>query len=216
MIHETATFARHIMYKNIENWIDSKGHISVKSIGKTVGGVSPLIAKFPNTKWEVSNNFVYKDISQLEWGLHPDFNMDNLSLSRLPVDVEALPWNDNSIDIIIADQVLEHVKHPWIAAEEMVRVLKKRGIIICTTTFLVKWHLPAHYFGFTTQGLSVLFNRFLINHEIGSWGNDLANNVLNYQPKTRNMCVPGNRTLEKLANVNDPESAYVVWICGRK
>ena len=41
-----------------------------------------------------------------------------------------LPFDDNSIDLIVSGQTLEHVKNPFKSVTEMVRVLKKESYII--------------------------------------------------------------------------------------
>ena len=38
-----------------------------------------------------------------------------------------LPFDDNSIDIIISGQSIEHMSHPWLMMEEIGRILKNEG-----------------------------------------------------------------------------------------
>lgn len=48
------------------------------------------------------------------------------------VSKEALPFDDSTFDIVIALEVLEHLKGPQYAIEEVQRVLKKDGRFICS------------------------------------------------------------------------------------
>src|SRR6267143_663326 len=46
-------------------------------------------------------------------------------------DVESLSNMEGSFDVVVLDQVLEHLKHPWTAVGEIRRVLRPNGICIC-------------------------------------------------------------------------------------
>lgn len=71
---------------------------------------------------------------------------------------EDLPFEDNSLDAVFSFAVLEHVKYPFRAAEEMCRVLKPGGKIAVCAAFLQPVHaFPHHYFNMTSAGLKVLF-----------------------------------------------------------
>lgn len=50
-----------------------------------------------------------------------------------------LPFDDNSIDVVISGQCLEHVDRPWLLMKEIGRVLKKEGY--CFVTAPAKWHI---------------------------------------------------------------------------
>ena len=39
-------------------------------------------------------------------------------------DIEDMPFEDGEFDFVFCTQVLEHVPHPWIALEEIKRILK--------------------------------------------------------------------------------------------
>lgn len=74
---------------------------------------------------------------------------------------EALPFKDNSFDMVISNAVLEHVFDPFKCAQEIVRVLKPGGRLIAGVPFLQPIHgYPHHYYNMSIQGLSTLFSRF--------------------------------------------------------
>ncbi|RTL25570.1 MAG: SAM-dependent methyltransferase [Burkholderiales bacterium] len=51
------------------------------------------------------------------------------------IDLEALPFADNSLDLIICNHILEHVHHPDKALSEIHRALKPGGIVIAQTPY---------------------------------------------------------------------------------
>jgi ubiquinone/menaquinone biosynthesis C-methylase UbiE len=52
----------------------------------------------------------------------------------------SIPLSHNSIDVIIASDVLEHLVNPYVFISEMFRVLKPGGYIILDTPNLASWH----------------------------------------------------------------------------
>jgi SAM-dependent methyltransferase len=75
---------------------------------------------------------------------------------------ESLPFVDDSFEAVISIAVLEHVRDPFTSAQEMVRVLKPGGELICCVPFLQPLHgYPHHYYNMTQEGLRNLFERQL-------------------------------------------------------
>jgi SAM-dependent methyltransferase len=65
---------------------------------------------------------------------------------------EALPFGDDSFDVVYSSNVLEHVVDPWRLADEMVRVVKPGGIVaVSYTLWFGPWGghetSPWHYLG---------------------------------------------------------------------
>jgi len=68
---------------------------------------------------------------------------------------------NNSIDIIFCLDVLEHVKNPFNAIEEIKRILKKGGLFIGSTPFMIPIHEePYDFYRFTKYGIINLFKNF--------------------------------------------------------
>jgi SAM-dependent methyltransferase len=65
---------------------------------------------------------------------------------------------DNTYDVVFSMDVLEHVKYPWKAAKESIRITKPGGLIIHRTLFAYRYHpCPEDYWRYTSQGLELLF-----------------------------------------------------------
>ena len=71
---------------------------------------------------------------------------------------ERLPFRDGVFDAVFSFNVLEHVRDPFAAASELIRVLKPGGELYTVVPFLQPYHaFPHHYFNMTAQGLARLF-----------------------------------------------------------
>jgi SAM-dependent methyltransferase len=72
--------------------------------------------------------------------------------------LEDIPRPDDSYDVVINTQVLEHVEYPQKVIDELYRILKPGGKLFLTTnqTFWVH-HSPYNYYFFTRHGLQSLF-----------------------------------------------------------
>jgi SAM-dependent methyltransferase len=68
---------------------------------------------------------------------------------------------DCSVDGVVCIEVLEHVKHPHLALQELHRIMKPGGIFVGSTPFLLGIHDQPHdYFRYTRHGLELLFDKF--------------------------------------------------------
>jgi SAM-dependent methyltransferase len=72
-------------------------------------------------------------------------------------DAIALPFPDNSFDLVLCLETLEHCDEPWKVTSEIERVSKKNGGIILSSQQNFPLHMhPSDYFRFTPYGLSSL------------------------------------------------------------
>jgi SAM-dependent methyltransferase len=61
-------------------------------------------------------------------------------------------------DAVYSNNVFEHLRRPWVAAKNIVALLKPGGICITITPFSLRYHeSPADYFRYTHTGLASLF-----------------------------------------------------------
>lgn len=60
-------------------------------------------------------------------------------------DAHDLPFRDNSVDVIYAAAVWEHLAFPQLASQEAARVLKPGGYFLGSSSFLEPWHDESYY-----------------------------------------------------------------------
>lgn len=70
--------------------------------------------------------------------------------------------NDNFLeyfDLVYSNNVFEHLSNPFIAVQNIEKLLKPGGIVITIAPFSIRYHeCPSDYFRFTHKGLEQLFN----------------------------------------------------------
>lgn len=111
-------------------------------------------------------------------------------------------------DVVICEQVLEHVADPDAALRTLRGMTRPGGWLLVSTPFLLRIHgAPDDYWRFTPSGLKVLLERqgFVVE-KMASWGNRAAvvSNLRrwsHYRP-WRSLC-------------NDDELPVVVWAIAR-
>ncbi len=104
------------------------------------------IGKIPNIKW-YAMDFDTNYVANTEFSFWGD-------ICNCPQVL------DNSYDLIYICNVLEHVKEPWNAGNECVRVCKPGGLILASSPFSWYYHQhPVDFWRFTHDGLQYLFER---------------------------------------------------------
>lgn len=78
-------------------------------------------------------------------------------------DAHNLPFNNESFEVVVCSEMLEHADNPQKVISEIERVLKPGGRVVLTTRFAYPVHdVPNDYWRFTPQGLQKLFSAFEI------------------------------------------------------
>jgi SAM-dependent methyltransferase len=136
--------------KILKNYFDSKAILKVLNIGaktkinKDYDWINNLSKGIDVYNLEYDKNFVIP-------------NDDHYILGDI-CDCPSL--QDNFFDIVYMVNVLEHVKEPWKAADECIRVCKKNGIIIVSAPFAWYYHKhPIDFWRFSPDCLEFLFSR---------------------------------------------------------
>jgi SAM-dependent methyltransferase len=95
--------------------------------------------------------------------LHPKImNLDIIPGDQIDIVgyAENIPCGDDSFDLIITQECLEHVKDPFKAMNEIYRVLKKGGKLYVQLPFIIGYHPgPADFWRFTVEGIEELVVR---------------------------------------------------------
>jgi SAM-dependent methyltransferase len=67
---------------------------------------------------------------------------------------------DNTFDVCFSNYVFEHLKQPWLAAEECIRITKKGGLLIHLLPFSWRYHpVPVDFYRYTHDGIAYLFEK---------------------------------------------------------
>jgi SAM-dependent methyltransferase len=70
------------------------------------------------------------------------------------------PTRDDSFDVVLATETLEHVADPAVFLAETQRCLRPGGRLILTVPFAARWHyIPHDYWRFTPSGLAQLLGK---------------------------------------------------------
>lgn len=81
-------------------------------------------------------------------------DITNSKYTNIVADIHKLPFKERSFDGCICNAVLEHVKQPEVALNELNRVLKHNGMLWVSVPFLQHIHADYDFRRFTGQGLA--------------------------------------------------------------
>ena len=129
-----------------------------------------------------------------------------------------LPFDDDSFDAVVSDQVLEHIEgDPYLAFEELFRILKPNGIALHATCFVYPIHgAPSDFWRFTPNALKLLASPYADILESGGWGNPyvwpFVAMGLRFEPIPECRRHPAHW----LATYNNPEWPISTWVLARK
>jgi SAM-dependent methyltransferase len=63
-----------------------------------------------------------------------------VEVATLNLETDRFPWADGSMDIVVANQVFEHLKNVWLAMSEIARVLRPDGYFVISVPNLASLH----------------------------------------------------------------------------
>lgn len=95
------------------------------------------------------------------------------SLSYPAFDICAPSVAASEADLVICEQVLEHVRDPYLAVRNLCRLVRPGGGVLVSTPFLVRIHdHPEDHWRFTPSGMRLLLEAAGLEVEwVRSWGN---------------------------------------------
>jgi SAM-dependent methyltransferase len=128
------------------------------------------------------------------------------------LDICAGPLQDEKFDIVIAEQVFEHLLWPYRAVRHVYQMLNEDGVFLLTTPFLIKIHqYPVDCSRWTELGIRHLLAEGGFNIDLittGSWGNRAC---IKANWKQWKIYHPWRHTLN-----NEPDFPVVVWALARR
>ena len=104
----------------------------------------------------VRNGF---DVKGVDKNITPLSDMD---IRECDLEKDILPFNDNSFDWVYSKSVIEHISNTHHFIQEIYRVLKPDGAVVCLTPdwgtdYKIFWDDPTHVKPFTRRGLQKAF-----------------------------------------------------------
>lgn len=175
---------RHAMYLDIQRVLPE---LALSGTGIEFGGTNRVIQQYcPNVTFDVR-----------EYPQYDILNHDS--------------WSD--CDVMVADQILEHVSEPWKVFEHAAKYVRKAAII--TVPFLIGIHpCPDDFWRMTPSAIRHMAENAgeWANVYIGTWGSTAVNNwhslYNDSQSLINNISEQEWRCeLEK----NDPAKPFVIW-----
>jgi SAM-dependent methyltransferase len=179
--YDTTHITRTVAYRAIDSFLD---HLPV--------GEMDALEIAAGWKWR---SRAWRSFSEMNW---PEYDICDDVL-------------DSRFDIVIADNVWEHLLHPYRAARHALEMLRPSGIFINITPFMIRHHpIPVDCTRWTELGM----RNFLADAgfdaeriETGSWGNAGAVKA-NFHRWAR--------TGWRRRLPNDPSFPVTVWAIARK
>ena len=155
-------------------------HRAVSGMETRTSSVHPLQRFFVRMVYATQNSSrrvqralvpLLQGLKQNEWGvnigagdtrLHPQ--VINIDIYLTPsIDIvtknQDLPFADDTLSLVVSQEVLEHLPYPEQTVSEALRVLRPGGLFYCQVPFIIGYHPgPEDYWRFTKEGLRRLFS----------------------------------------------------------
>lgn len=179
--YDKTHITRTIAYRAVDQWIVERGADQLDTLEISAGW-----------KWR---DHGWRSYTEMNWPAH-DICKDVL---------------DQQFDLIIADNVWEHLQYPYRAAKHVHAMLKPGGHFINITPFMIRYHpIPIDCTRWTEKGMVHFLEECGFNPdkiETGSWGNEAAVKA-NFHS--------WGRTGWRRSLPNDPRFPVTVWAIAQK
>jgi SAM-dependent methyltransferase len=63
-----------------------------------------------------------------------------IDVAAIDLERDTFPWEDGSFDVVVCNQVLEHLKNIWLAVAQIRRVLRPGGLLVVSVPNLSSLH----------------------------------------------------------------------------
>lgn len=181
---------RYFLYQNLYQQLGDL--VNLTGQGIIFGGPTIISKFFPNITWTIL-----------------DYSKDKIDITQIDTSQVTQKYN-----LVVADQVLEHVTHPWLVPENICKILTSNGYCIMATPFMCQVHgYPIDCYRFTELGLTNLFESHFKKVFSGSYGNLYVINLRIHQQKDMKV---NEFKSNKYVLINDKQYPINVWYCGQR
>ena len=177
-----ADYWRAVMYSSLKEQLAGLG---LSGSGVEFGGSNGIIQSYcPGVSWETRG--------------YPPFNV-----------LDSSSW-DKEWDVVVLDQILEHVERPWEVFDHIGRTCKTA---IITVPFLIGVHpCPTDYWRMTPQAIEMLASPHFSKIDTRSWGNTEVNFLHSeYDITGVMMANTEERVWREGLESNDEYKPFVIW-----
>jgi ubiquinone/menaquinone biosynthesis C-methylase UbiE len=179
-----------VRQKILSSWIKSIEGKKIIEVGAGTGLDSIYFAKKGASVTCLDNSTEALDLCK------KNFDMNNVHATFTQADVQNLPLDTASYDVVYSAGLLEHFKDPRSVINEMVRITKKGGFIICFVPQTLSW--------WTIKKIPLIKN----NTWFGGWETNYSYFSLRRIFKRRDTCIVGVRGLHILVTPVDYYAKY--------
>jgi SAM-dependent methyltransferase len=149
--------------------------------------------------------------------------LENVAVERASYPERDLGHLDDlpadSVDFVMADQVLEHVEAgPFAAFAESRRVVRPGGHVVFTTCLMNEVHqAPMDFWRFTPHGLRRLAEAHeLVVEDLGAWGNREASTFIHLGFRKALVPEEDGHPVFELTRRNEERHPIVTWVIARR
>jgi SAM-dependent methyltransferase len=141
-------------------------NLQVLNAGAAIGRTSEILGK-------------YGTVTSLEYDKDCcDFAKENLNMDITHGNILALPYADNSFDVVCAFDVIEHVEDDKLAISEMKRVCKGGGLLVVTVpAYMLLWShhdvVNQHFRRYTKRNIFKLFSNNTLDVNFATYYNSI-------------------------------------------
>lgn len=143
-----------------DNWVQ----LMVKNISETSKVLDVGAGSCPYRSYFSHCEYKTHDFAQLENNqIQDEIGYGNIDFVS---DILSIPVEDNSFDVILCTEVIEHVPYPISVIKEFSRILKPNGVLLLTAPLQSGLHQePYHFYGGFTK---YWYEKFLSENSFGS------------------------------------------------
>jgi SAM-dependent methyltransferase len=132
----------------------------------------------------------------------------------------SFPIPDETYDVVLSGQVIEHVRKPWIWIKELARVCKTGGLVITVNPVSWPYHeAPIDCWRAFPEGMRALYDEAALDVRLSVWGSLEQDGFRHYVPgASAQAYTPRRRLVSRLlGRIGVPvERAYDTVTVGRK